>query len=100
MAASLREEVYKRLCKENIPFSLPEIGEMAVTEMADSLREVAITELADSRQEINITNMPESNSNVRIKEAPNLFGLSPVKQSAERPLNPRRPEKRASEETF
>ena len=97
VAAGLREAVYKRLCDEKIPFALPELGEMAITEMADSRREIAITQMADSHQKISITDMPESTSNVHIKETPNLFGLGPVKQNHEQPLNRSRPKKRNDE---
>lgn len=100
IAAGLREAVYKRLCKEGIPLSLPELGEVAITKMADSHREVAITQMADSRQEISITDMPDSTSNVHIKEAPNLFGLGPIKQDSERPLSRQRAPKRNPEESF
>ncbi|PWQ99251.1 mechanosensitive ion channel family protein [Leucothrix arctica] len=94
VAAGLREAVYKRLCHEKIPFSLPEIGEMAITEMANSRQEVAITQMADSRQEVRITETPESTSHVYIKEAPNLFGLGPIKQHSDKPLSQRATERK------
>lgn len=100
IAAGLREAVYKRLCHEKIPFSLPDMGEMAITQMADSRQEIAITQVADSRQEVRVTEMPESTSNVHIKEAPNLFGLGPVKQDSRQPFSRRHEPKRSNEESF
>lgn len=79
IANDLREAIYKRLYKENIALSLPEIEEMSVTDFPNSKREISITDIADSRQDIRVTEMPESNSNVFIKQVPNLFGIEPVK---------------------
>jgi len=80
-ASSLREAAYKRLQKEGIPFSLPEIEEHSISSIPDSRQEIAITSIADSRQEIKITEMPESETNIFVKEVPNLFGIAPVKSS-------------------
>lgn len=82
MASSLREAAYKRLVKENIPLSLPEIEAHSITDIADSRQEIAITEMADSRQEIKVTEMPESDTNIFVKEVPNLFGVGPVKNTS------------------
>lgn len=81
MASSLREAAYKRLQKENIPFSLPEIEELTITDLPDSRQEISITDIADSRQEIRVTEMPQSDTNIFVKEVPNLFGIEPVKNS-------------------
>ena len=92
---SLREAVYQRLLKENIPLALPALEEVAITHLPDSRQEVAITHLPDSRQEISIKEMPESSRSVYIKEVPNLFGLGPVKpafansRKAEQPVRER-----------
>ena len=94
MASSLREAAYKRLAKENIALSLPEIEEHSITDIADSRQEIAITEMADSRQEIRVTEMPESDTNIFVKEVPNLFGVGPVKNNS---FNPPRRQSNASE---
>lgn len=81
MASALREAAYKRLQKENIAFSLPEIEELSITDFPDSRQEISITKIADSRREIRVTEMPESDTNIFVKEVPNLFGIEPVKNS-------------------
>lgn len=88
IASALREAVYKRLHKEKIALSLPEIEELAITSVADSRQEIAITKMADSRREIKVTEMPESDTNIFVKEVPNLFGVGPVKNNSFNP--PRR----------
>lgn len=88
IASALREAAYKRLHKEKIALSLPEIEELAITGIADSRQEVAITKVADSRQEVRVTEMPESDTNIFVKEVPNLFGIGPVKNNGFNP--PRR----------
>ena len=81
-ASSLREAAYKKLYKENIAFSLPEIEEHSITDLPDSRQEIAITSIADSCQEIRVTEMPQSDTNIFVKEVPNLFGIEPVKNSS------------------
>lgn len=88
IASALREAAYKRLHKENIALSLPEIEELAITDIADSRQEIAITKMADSRRDIRVTEMPESDTNIFVKEVPNLFGVGPVKNNSFNP--PRR----------
>lgn len=83
IASSLREAAYKRLQKENIAFSLPEIEAHSITGFPDSPQEIAITKIADSSQDIRITEMPDGDTNIFVKEVPNLFGLGPVKNNNE-----------------
>lgn len=67
ISANLRESIYCRLLKDDIPLGHP-------------VQEIAITDLPESRQEIRIKEMPDSNRTIFVKEMPYLFGTPAAKQ--------------------
>lgn len=81
IASALREAAYKRLHKEDIALSLPEIEALTITDLPDSRQDITISAIADSRQEIRVTEMPDTSTHVFVKEVPNLFGIEPIKNS-------------------
>ncbi len=72
--SQLRERIYVRFLKDDIPISLPEKREVAITEQADDVQQIEITSIPELLQSIAIKEMPDRNGTLSIKEIPDLFG--------------------------
>ncbi len=72
--SQLRERIYIRFLKDDIPISLPKKHEMAIIEQADGVQQIEITAIPELLQSITIKEMPDRNGTLSIKEIPDLFG--------------------------
>ncbi|MCK5901679.1 MAG: mechanosensitive ion channel family protein [Cocleimonas sp.] len=76
----MREKIYLRFLKDNIPISAPDRREIAITEQADLIQQVAITSLPPLEQSISINTLPKLDHSIAIKEMPDRNGTLSIKE--------------------
>lgn len=81
--SAMREKIYLRFLKDNIPIAAPDRREIAIKEQANMKQEVSIVAIPPLEQSVAVKEMPAMKQSVSIKEIPDLIQSVSIKDIPE-----------------